>query len=59
VQAAANYAAAFPEEINAALDDNASYDAQKVRRMLPQARVLTMVDDELIEEMPARATPTA
>jgi len=59
VQAAANYAAAYPEEINAAVDDNASYDAEKVRRMLPQTRVFTMVDDELIEETPARATPTA
>ena len=59
VQAAANYAAAFPEEINAAIDDNASYNAEKVRRMLPQTRVFTVVDDDLIEETPTRAMPTA
>ena len=59
VEAAASYAAAFPEEIDAAIDDNESYNAEKVRRMLPQTRVFTMVDDALIEETPARATPSA
>ena len=52
VQAAAYYAAAFPEDINAAIDDNDSYDAEKVGRILPQTRVFTMVDGELIEELP-------
>jgi|SRR5947209_5219190 len=37
VQAAINYAAAFPEEINEALADNASVDFEALKRMLPQA----------------------
>ena len=39
VQAALGYAQAFPEEIEAALEDNAAYDAQMLQRTLPQARV--------------------
>lgn len=39
VHAAANYAAAFRDEIEAALADNDSYDEHKVRAMLPQTRV--------------------
>lgn len=39
VQAAANYAAAFPDEIAESLADNDSYDEHKVRMMLPQTRV--------------------
>ena len=39
VQAALGYAQAFPEEIEAALEDNAAYDTQTLQRMLPQARV--------------------
>jgi hypothetical protein len=38
VQAAANYAAAFPEEIDTAIADNASFDAQKVARLVPQLK---------------------
>ena len=37
VQAAVNYAKAFPEEIEAALADNNAIDFETVRRMLPQA----------------------
>ena len=37
VQAAANYAAAFPEEINEAMADNDLADFQILKRMLPQA----------------------
>lgn len=36
VRAALNYAAAFADEIQAALDDQASYDGLAVSRMLPQ-----------------------
>jgi hypothetical protein len=36
VQAALNYYRAVPSEIDAALEDNASYDFDKVSRMLPQ-----------------------
>ncbi len=39
VQTAVDYAAAFPDEIDAALSDNDSYDEHKVRAMLPQTRV--------------------
>jgi hypothetical protein len=37
VQAAINYAKAFPEEIETALSENAATDFEAVRRMLPQA----------------------
>lgn len=38
VQAALNYAGAYPQEIEAALADNASYDAA----MLPQTRIIDL-----------------
>lgn len=57
VHAAVNYAGAFPDEIDAAIADNASYDAETVRRMLPRTRVFTMVNDQLSEEMPPRVAP--
>jgi hypothetical protein len=37
VQAAVNYAAAFPQEIGDALADNSAIDFETLRRMLPQA----------------------
>src|SRR5947209_6902523 len=37
VQAAANYAAAFPDEVNQALAENDSVDFVTLKRMLPQA----------------------
>lgn len=37
VQAAVNYAAAFPEEINEALAESESMDFEVLKRMLPQA----------------------
>jgi hypothetical protein len=37
VQAAVNYAKAFPEEIESALSDNAATDFQALKRMLPEA----------------------
>ncbi|MCI0748809.1 MAG: hypothetical protein L0Y58_25665 [Verrucomicrobia subdivision 3 bacterium] len=39
VQAALNYASAFPDEIESAIRDSQSYDFQKLSRMLPQAEV--------------------
>ena len=39
VQAALTYAAAFPDEVEAAIEDNARYDFATVSRMLPQARL--------------------
>jgi hypothetical protein len=36
VQAAINYARAFPEEIEGALSDNAATDMETLKRMLPQ-----------------------
>ncbi len=38
VQAAFNYARAFPEEINGAIADNDSIDKEALFQMLPQAR---------------------
>lgn len=38
VQAAVNYAQAFPEEIEAAISENAHVDFDALKRMLPQAR---------------------
>src|ERR1700679_365262 len=38
VQAALNYAAAFPEEITAIVADNDSADFESLSRLLPQAR---------------------
>lgn len=40
VQAALHYAKAFPDEIEAAIKDNASYDFAKLSNMLPQAELL-------------------
>jgi uncharacterized protein (DUF433 family) len=37
VQAAINYARAFPDEIHAAIEENESMDFDALRRMLPQA----------------------
>jgi hypothetical protein len=37
VQAAVNYAAAFPEEIEEALSENDAVDIETLKRMLPQA----------------------
>ncbi|MGO8673314.1 MAG: transcriptional regulator [Capsulimonadaceae bacterium] len=37
-QAAMNYAAAFPAEIDAAINDDEAYDLDAVVRMLPQAK---------------------
>ncbi len=56
VQAAVNYATAYPVEIDSAITDNEAYDAERVTRMLPGTRVLTMVDGTLVEEEP-RAAP--
>ena len=39
IQAALTYAAAYPDEIEAAIEDNARYDFGTVSRMLPQARL--------------------
>ena len=36
IQAAANYAEAFPDEINQAIEENAAVDLQSLKRMLPQ-----------------------
>jgi hypothetical protein len=38
VRAAANYAEAFPEEIESAMAENAAFDAKRVARLVPQLR---------------------
>ena len=43
VQAALQYAAVYPDEIEAAIADNDAYDFETVKRMLPQAE-LYLVD---------------
>jgi hypothetical protein len=40
VQAAINYAKAYPEEIEGALSENAAIDFEALKRMLPQASEL-------------------
>src|SRR6266581_7894742 len=40
VQAAVNYAKAYPEEIQGALSENAAIDFEALKRMLPQATEL-------------------
>jgi len=42
IQAALNYAKAFPEEIEAAIKDNASYDFAKLSNMVPQAELFVV-----------------
>jgi uncharacterized protein (DUF433 family) len=42
VQAALNYARAFPEEIGDAIADGESWDFEKLSRMLPQAEVFVV-----------------
>lgn len=49
VQAALEYAQAFPEEIEAALADNAAFDAETLRRMLPQAQAFSATDEPAAE----------
>ncbi len=56
IHAAVNYAAAYPGEIDTAITDNEAYDAERVSRMLPGTRVLTMIDGKLVEEALPRAT---
>ena len=43
IQAALNYAKAFPDEIEAAIKDNDSYDFAKISQMIPQARVFSVM----------------
>jgi hypothetical protein len=45
VQAAINYAKAFPEEIESALSENAAIDLEALKRMLPQAAKFGLVSD--------------
>jgi hypothetical protein len=47
VQAAVNYAAAFPEEINEAIAENRTTDFEALKRMLPQAT-------EFVSKRPAK-----
>lgn len=40
VQAALNYAATYPQEIDVALRENDTFDVEKVRHLLPEVRVI-------------------
>jgi uncharacterized protein (DUF433 family) len=42
IEAALNYYAAYPEDIQLALDDLASYDFEKLKRMLPDITVFSV-----------------
>lgn len=44
IQAAVDYASAFPAEIDAAIEDNESYDLEALKRELPQLKVFTATD---------------
>ena len=44
VQAAFNYAKAFPEEINSAVADNDAVDFESLAHMLPQAKEFVLTD---------------
>jgi hypothetical protein len=46
VRAALHYAAAFPEEIEAAIADNAAYTPTAVARLLPQLEVWTVAEGD-------------
>lgn len=48
VQAAVQYARAFPGEIEAAIEDNGSYDLEKLARLFPQLEVF-MVPAEVTD----------
>lgn len=54
VQAALRYAEAYPEEIEFALQDNASYDFATISRMLPGAErfVTSAMVEEHVQESP-------
>lgn len=47
VRAALQYAAAFPEEIEAAIADNATYTPTAVARLLPQLDVWTVAEGDV------------
>lgn len=53
VQAALNYAAAFPDEINDAIADNDAYDFETLKRLLPQA------EEFIVPDEPGAEPPTA
>jgi hypothetical protein len=55
VQAALNYARAFPEEIDAAIRDNDAVDFEALSRMLPQATQFVAGDVPPAAEREARA----
>ena len=57
VQAALQYAAAYPDEIEAAIADNDSYDFETVKQMLPQAE-LYLVDAPFAGARSAGEHPT-
>lgn len=56
VSAALNYAGAFPEEVELALQDNAAYGPEVVARMLPQTTVFSISEseDRLLEQISTR-----
>lgn len=47
IQAAVRYAEAFPDEVEAAIEDNASHGVQELSRMFPQLEVFVVPDDAL------------
>ena len=53
IQAALNYATDFPEEIEAAIEDNTSYDLSRLSRMFPDLRVFEV--ESAAEQSPETA----
>ena len=58
VQAALNYAAAYPEEIEDAIRDNDAMNFQSLSRMLPQATQFLVQDDAPVEGRSEGAPPS-
>lgn len=56
VQAALNYAQAFPDEIETALEESAAYDFQTLRRMLPQVEMFTVHEETESGHKPGKET---
>ncbi|MBV9282692.1 MAG: hypothetical protein JOZ41_21655 [Chloroflexi bacterium] len=52
VEAGLQYAHHFPQEIEAAIEDQATYDRAKIQAMLPHLEIVTVPDDPDIVEHP-------
>jgi uncharacterized protein (DUF433 family) len=56
VEAALRYAAAYPDEIEAALHENAAFDADTLRLLLPNIQIVDVDTDRVIYLRPSSAS---